>query len=197
MKVIFALVILTLVASTVCFTHGNLLTPNASSTTVVTQASPSPSPTPKLTRLERVRVRMPKHPSASATIAAPSVTEFCWFPWKAPWRGDCELASRELPGGLEGPEFCFRSNGTGTFKGRARTTDNDDTYLVGFEFSDRTGKPLFRLPAQTGPSGSPTHWTKHIDNPGIWYDWQIDFSFPAQHFHKIYYVTGDCLATAL
>lgn len=196
MKVIFSLTTLTLVAFAICVTHGNLWMPNGKPMTLVTRASPSPSPSPKLTKLKRARVRMPKPPSASQTLAAPSVTEFCWFPWKAPWRGDCELASRE-PGGVKGPEFCFRSDGTGTFKGRARTTHNDDTYIVRFELLDRTGKLLFRLPAKTGPSGGPTYWTKHLDNPGVWYDWQVDFSFPAQHLYQIYYVNGDCLVTAL
>jgi hypothetical protein len=98
---------------------------------------------------------------------------------------------------VKGPEFCFRSNGTGTFKSRSRTTVAADTYLLRFEFLDRAGKLLFRLPAETGPSGAPTYWTKQIDNPGVWYDWNIDFIFPAQHFYKLYYVNGDCLLTTL
>jgi hypothetical protein len=68
---------------------------------------------------------------------------------------------------------------------------------VRFEFSDRTGKLLFRLPAETERSGGPTYWTKILDDAGTWYDWQIDFSFPAQHFYQIYYVNGDCLVTKL
>lgn len=196
-KIIFSLVIVTLVACTISVTQGNVSTRDVISTTVVTQPSPLPSPSPKLTRLKRARVRMSKQTSASATIAAPSVTEFCWYPWKTAWYGDCELASRELPGRLKGPEFCFRSNGTGTFNARARAKDDDKTYMVRFDFSDRAGKLLFRLPAEKGSSGGPTYWTKHIDKSGIWYDWQIDFSFPAQHFYQIYYVNADCLMTAL
>ena len=197
MKVIFSLVIVILVTCTICVRPATQATVNAISATVAIPASPSPSPTPKLTTTKRARVRMPKHPSATATMTAPSVKEFCWFPWKRPWRGNCELASRDLPGAVKGPEFCFRSNGTGTFKSRARTTDADDTYILRFGFLDKTGKLLFRLPAETEPSGGPTFWTKHIDNPGVWYSWNIDFNFPAQHFYKIYYVDGDCLMTAL
>jgi hypothetical protein len=197
MKVIFSLVIVTLVTCTICVSPASRSTVKDISATVATRASPSPSPSPKLTMIKRARVRMPKHPSATATITVPSVTEFCWFPWKTPWHGNCELASRDLPGGLKGPEFCFRSNGTGTFKSRARTADADDTYILRFEFSDRTGKLLFRLPPDTGPSEGPTYWTKQLDDPGVWYDWNIDFRFPAQHFYKIYYVNGDCLVTAL
>jgi hypothetical protein len=118
------------------------------------------------------------------------VQERCFIPYNTPWHdGDCELAGPEPASGagLTGPIFCFRSDGSGTFKARARSTDDDDKYVVRFEILDSQGKLLFRLPAETGPFGLPTLWTKDIPNPGIWYDWSIETGFPAQHFQKIYY----------
>lgn len=123
--------------------------------------------------------------SSSENIAA---TDKCYV-WNEPWTdGDCELAGppNATPGGgLTGPVLCFRPNGTGTYRSRGRSTDDDDTYVVRFDVLNAAGARMFGVPVGNTIFGFPKLWSRDLPDPGNWYDFNEDFTFPVEQFNNI------------
>jgi hypothetical protein len=157
-------------------------------------ASALPSPSPKVTKAQEKRLnaklKRKKKLNLSATHGAVATTpnpmaDKC-FSWTEPWvDGDCELAGPPNEAGLTGPQICFRPDGTGTYRSRGRSTDDDDTYWVRFDVLSNNGTRLFGAPLGNTILGFPKLWMRDLPDPGNWYDFNEDFTFPSNQFPAI------------
>jgi len=166
----------------------NAAKPTAAVVAKITEVKPANEEEAKslATRAKEVAATEVKDNKAATSDA--SVAEAC-YRWPTPWRhGDCTLAGPASPGGETGPLFCLRSNGTGSFRSRGLSTDDDDEYIVRFEALDAGGGILFNVPPKIGPFVG--WWKLEIPNPGIWYDFNQDFTFPGDKFGSVRSVRG-------
>lgn len=94
------------------------------------------------------------------------------------FRGDCMME--------RGAVAIFNADGTGTFRGRVRSTDDDDTWLMGLEGKAADDRLLFHIPMVIGRPG---FFTKDIADPGRWYEWSFSFTYPAAQYGPLQRLT--------
>lgn len=86
--------------------------------------------------------------------------------------GDCTM---------ENMRIVFRSNGTGSFSARVRSTDDDDGWRHEFFGRSADGSELFRL----------GRWKKKMPDDDTWYDWSADFTYDVNHFDALAIVSWE------
>ena len=171
----------TIVIGVLILTLGTDAQPTHSQTQTATRSS-SPQTEADLRKLSK---QAKKRAKRKLSIPPAITTDKC-FTWNEPWiDGDCELSGPPNQAGLTGPVICFHSDGTGTYRSRGRSTDDDDTYVVRFDVVKENNQLLFRVPEGTIFLGLPRFWSVELPNPGNWYDFNQDFTFPAGQFSAI------------
>ena len=123
---------------------------------------------------------------ADGCVTLPSGVIECTVSWGEPWYdGDCTLARpEEAGGGVQGPKYVYRSDGTGEFLARGRSTDDDDTYVVRIENKDNAGNVLWYSPERISPIFY-KFWVLKIPHPGVWYGFNNTFTFPKEKFNLL------------
>jgi hypothetical protein len=96
--------------------------------------------------------------------------------WPDNWFvGDCTMHG--------GATATFRSDGTGTFSARVRSTDDDDEWKMEIVVRRGDGSFLFRLPPS--PPGWITWYSKKMPDDDTDYGWSFNFSFAPEFYNSI------------
>jgi len=96
--------------------------------------------------------------------------------WPNAWFvGDCTMHG--------GTRATFRSDGTGQFTARVRSTDDDDTWRMEILLFRADNSFLYRLPPS--PPGWIVWYTKKMPHDDTDYDWSINFTYPPEFYNSL------------